>query len=250
MHLHHGNTNFPKNLELINQRIYHIHKQLTYWDLYKITTAVNSSTQLETTVAALAPGEACIINTNTFSDGKDTFSRGDVIVKTIDNELVVVKTINSGLYYPARIKTDGDAYSLSYAFSASAPETSVPSVVPVDSPKAAELSQEITFTGLHGATTDGYIYGEFQEVQLDAQSQIPTLTVKYATIDTNAQPTPSDPSDDVLVYPVIKFFRPTGNYFEEIVGDFEVTGNNTSRQWEIKPTFYEAILGTLYMQVK
>ena len=224
-------TNFYKNLELINKRIYHIHKQLTYWDLYKITTSVSSPTDFESTVAALTPGEACIINTTTFSSGQNTFHRGDVLVKTVDNEIVYVETINSGMYYPKKISYDNNTYSISYFFSPAAPQDDVSSA---SLNEEAAFAKEITFTGLQSVEA-GYIYGIFREIDNTEQT--------FEAIYTR---------DNDLICPVIKFFVKVDDQYEEINGTFSIIfdGSVTPKLWRVTPNFYNDILGEVFMQVK
>lgn len=246
---------FARNLELLNKRIHSIHKDLTYWNLYKITTSVNSSTEFESVVAALAPGEACIINTNSFTSQGVDYSRGDVFVKTISNEIVYVPSVNSGFYFPSQINwnSETNSYNLKYSYAQGSSVLAGDQSLTLNNPTPlATPSQTITITGLqesHAST----IYGEFHVVNSNSDY------IKF-----------SDTSGDLgleavyvsssLVYPVIKFFVKTtvsGNdTYEEISGDYSValyTDSGTNKKyWRIVCSFYDSTVfsNKLWIQVK
>lgn len=230
-------TVFAKNLELINQRIHSIHKELTYWNLYKITLSVNSSADFERIIAALAPGEACIINTNTFTSQGQRYSRGDVFVKTINNELVYVPSVNSGFYYPSLIRYNStdNVYQLQYSYSTVAPNETSTSTVGIDE-LVANPASKIIFENL-SETRASFIYGNYQEID----SLNPVLIRKTVI-------------DGVNVYPVVKFFLSENNgmTMEEIGLNFSVV--SSSDYWSITCTDYDTLFSTngrkLFMQVK
>lgn len=232
-------SNFQKNLELLNDRIYAIHKQLTYWDLYKITTSVNNSSDFEAIVAALAPGEACVINTNTFTtglgDSTQSFSRGDVIVKTIDNELIYIPTINSGIYYPAKLSRGTSenviTYQLDFNYSKTMPSSGITS---------KELDQEVTnptqtisFQDL-GIVTADYIYGRYGDFTGSF-----TFDAVFDATD-NTRP----------IYPIIKFFYNN----EEISFEYTVTYTAIAvgkGSWTVTGLNYPSVTGVNFKyQVK
>lgn len=109
---------FQWNLELLNQRLNAIHKELTYWDLYKLTASVDNAEDLESTFSGLSIGQSMVINCPTFSVGGIQYSRGDVIVKTSDNEEIQIKALSTGLFYPYKLsKIEGsNIYTLQYNY--------------------------------------------------------------------------------------------------------------------------------------
>lgn len=222
---------FNKNLKLLNQRIFSIHKELTYWDLYKITATVSSSTEFDAVVAGLAPGEACIINTTTFSTGDTRLSRGDVIVKTINNENVLVRSVNAGIYYPYCItkSNEGSTYQLNYRYSEVMPEQES-STVNVEEGQIATLAKTIEFTNFQAAHPDT-IYGKFQSLSLNSVS-FPLLY--------------EDRETEKIIFPVIKFFLNN----EEIIGDFSVSVSTENDQVSVTHSFNNLINLSLDVQMQ
>ena len=91
-HLYHkgGPETFQKNLELINERINSIHKELTYWDLYKISASVNNASEFYSVFTSLAVGQSMVINCNTFYVNDIAYHKGDVIVKINENQEIKI----------------------------------------------------------------------------------------------------------------------------------------------------------------
>jgi len=231
---------FNSNLDLLNKRINAIHKELTYWDLYKITTSVNNSSELEGVVAALAPGEACLINTGSFTLQNDSYSRGDVIVKLISNELVKVPSVNNGIYYPAKIEKENELYKLTYYYSTVIPQKQSGPEVGLN--QEAEMTRTIVFKDLSEAT-GAYIYGQYLVISSNE--------VRFDQVFMNEE----------LVYPVIKFFfyNSTSGSREEIGLDYTVTVENSQwvvtlsnpdSNWYYDETQHDLDTAPLYMQVK
>ena len=229
---------------MLNSRINAIHKELTYWNLYKITTSVNTSTELDGVVSSLAPGEACIINTNTFTNQDRQYSRGDVIVKLISNEVIHIPSVNNGIYYPAKVEATSGLYTLTYKFATASPAEG--SIWPKEDDDATEANSPawtMTFKDLQ-ASEASYIYGIFREVINNAGQLV---------VAAGSDPDPfvfdAVRMEETLVYPVIKFFYPVGTAYEEVSLEFSVSLSNDD-QWIIALTNYEGISGPIMMQVK
>lgn len=194
--------NYSKSLQAINERINTLHKQLTYWDLYHITQVVNNKDELGIKFTALHNGESLVINTNeSFQSNDQWYSRGDVVLKLDNGEQLLIKSQNSGYYYPASIKYDDDLKSLiiKYNFNNAAPINGK-STTESDTPYTImEHTVEIGSASIQGA------YSIFQEYT----SAVQVNKVK-SIINGN----------EVVVQPVVKFFLKTDNSYEEIYLDF------------------------------
>lgn len=213
---------FIKNFDLLNKRINSIHKELTYWNLYRISTSVNSSEDLAGIVSALVPGEACIINTNTFSNQDVTYSRGDVIVKLITDELIKIDSVNSGLYFPSQISYNEitQTYNIIYRYSASMPlDSSTYTQNSFNDAPAAEPAMIMSFNNL-APTVASTIYG-INEVLLANQTSF--------TFHAEHLPPESGQSIGQLIYPVIKFFFQG----EDISCDFSISYSSTNDEWTV-----------------
>ena len=117
---------FQENLELLNNRINTIHKELSYWDLYRITQSVDSEEVFPSVVSGLAVGNSAVINTeSSFSYAGQAYHRGDVIVKINESEEILVPAQNIGVYKPSDISpvaTGSSTYNITYTYTAAAKE--------------------------------------------------------------------------------------------------------------------------------
>lgn len=107
---------FERNLSLINQRINGIKKQLSYWDLYKITKQVTDASELDSVFTSLTPGQSCVINCLSFIEGDITYHKGDIVIKMLDGEAAYIPAVASGLYYPSKIYQNATNGSSNYYY--------------------------------------------------------------------------------------------------------------------------------------
>ena len=125
-HLYHkgGPETFQKNLELINERINSIHKELTYWDLYKISASVNNASEFYSVFTSLAVGQSMVINCNTFYVNDIAYHKGDVIVKINENQEIKIDSLSTGIYYPSKLTKDdqSNTYLLNFTYAAGEPQ--------------------------------------------------------------------------------------------------------------------------------
>lgn len=210
---------FAQNIELINQRISGITKQLTYWDLYRLAYQVTSPNDLDATFAKLTPGQALIINCESFSSNNQSYHKGDVVVKMLDNEAAYIPAITGGIYYPdaesSGPTTEGGRYKLVYKYATSKPQDTIEIEVP------------------QGDVTDSYIYGIFRDI-----------SNKYASTNTEYSESFDCVSyEDTPIRPYIKFFTEAN---EEIALSFSVTLSNNT--WTVSWT--DAPSTIKWMQVK
>jgi len=184
---------FQKNLELLNQRINAVHKQLTYWDLYKITTALRDPQDFESAFAALTVGSSLVINCPSFNKGNIEYSRGDIIVKTAQDEEIKIDALNTGLFFPELIEHIGstNTYTLKYTYSNKIVGTEG-TMVEIGStvPETDLLYKDISFTGFSDVSAN--IYG----IRAD-MSSTSSLTFNLVYNENASSP----------VLPIVKFFN-------------------------------------------
>lgn len=92
---------FQKNLELLNSKINTIHKELSYWDLYRIVSKVEKPSELESKFANLTPCQSLVISCESFTLEDEFYHMGDVIIKDVDGNAIKIDAVNSGIYYPS-----------------------------------------------------------------------------------------------------------------------------------------------------
>ena len=201
-------SEYSKSLQAINERINTLHKQLTYWDLYHITQVVNNKDELGIKFTALHNGESLVINTNeSFQSNDQWYSRGDVVLKLDNGEQLLIKSQNSGYYYPASVSYDNKLKSLiiKYNFNSAAPSVGT-STTNSDVPyEKMEYTVAIGDASIQGA------YSLFQQYTAAVSIQ------KVKSIINN---------NEVVVQPVIKFFLKTDDSYEEIYLDYQRVESN------------------------
>lgn len=87
--------------------INNLHRELTYWDLYKINYVIDDVNKASSIVNNLAPGQAAVIGFDKSSivDGEKR-SRGDIVIKLINDQLFWIPSKSSGVYQPTRYEKD------------------------------------------------------------------------------------------------------------------------------------------------
>lgn len=204
-------SEYSKSLQAINERINTLHKQLTYWDLYHITQVVNNKDELGIKFTALHNGESLVINTNeTFQSNDQWYSRGDVVLKLDNGEQLLIKSQNSGYYYPAALTYDDNTKSLvvKYNFDNTKPKTGINAAG--DGPYE-QMEYQININ-------NASIQGAYNVFELFAKAI--TLNKVKSIIN----------GEEKEVKPIIKFFLKMGDTYEEIYMDYICTENATSYQ--------------------
>ena len=220
--LYTGRDSFQKNLELINSRINTIQKELSYWDLYRITHTVTSEQSFPSVVSSLAVGEAAVINCKTFDYSNQRYHRGDVVVKISDSEEILVPAINTGVYQPTKlypIEPGSNTYQIEYEYTEAAQDGDIMTL-------NFEMSNESS------------IYGNTYEFVATNRSQ------DFNSFFFNLKP----------IKPVIKSFLSEGGTYEEIIlnEDLLITYATDTSKWEIEANadIFGDIINKLYIQVK
>lgn len=223
--LYKGKDFFQKNLELLNSRINTVQKELSYWDLYKITHTVTSEQSFPSVISSLAVGESAVINCETFDYSNQRYRRGDVVVKISDSEEILVQAINTGVYKPQPIVgtlTPGtNTYQIKYKYEEAVPDGDI---VSLKFPISDESST----------------YGNTYELDSDHMHK------DFQTFFFSTEP----------IKPVIKSFIGDGVTYEEIIlnEDLLITyaTNVSPNKWniDIASSVFKGIINKLYIQVK
>lgn len=97
-------STFGSALQQIDNKLNDIKKEITYWDVYNISTAVYNQEEFESKVANLNINSSLVINTTSFStmfNGRKTdFHSGDIIIRLKDGSDQHIKAANAGVYIP------------------------------------------------------------------------------------------------------------------------------------------------------
>ena len=217
-HLYHksGPETFQKNLELLNERINSIHKELTYWDLYKISASVNNASEFYSVFTSLAVGQSMVINCSTFYVNNIAYHKGDVIVKINENQEIKIDSLSTGIYYPSKLTKEdkSNTYLLNFTYAAGEPQEG----------SSTGPQKEYSYT-LSTQESNANIYGQV--------SRSNPFTFKAI---------PDTEGGQDYIKPIIKIFTEDN---EEIAVDFILTfekkednGFFTVWNWKSGPAYY------------
>jgi hypothetical protein len=122
-----NHTDIMKNITYLYNKMQACTRNVTYFDLYKIHTVINNSSEFESQVSALGPYSTAIVNTR-FSRPEGEYSPGDLVVKNLDGTTTTIFAQRGGIFYPQTIVKDSDVsqnytYDFIFAFREKAPET-------------------------------------------------------------------------------------------------------------------------------
>ena len=210
------------NLVAIDNHLYALRKELSYWNLYQISYSVDKTDDFSTILSSLAPGEALIINFDgLLSYGGIEYKRGDVIIRLSNGEYVTIEGSVAGFYYPAAISRAASekTYTLEYKYHqgiAPNPETATEiTSVPLEDPSWTE-----TFTITGGVASESFVYGIKEEIA--AAASVATIHFDIAKWGSGTEQT--------NIPPVIKIFNVNG---EEIWTDFTCSATEQATQYTL-----------------
>ena len=179
---------------------------MSYWNLYQISYSVDTADDFSSTLAAIGPGEALIINIEGgFEYEGQEYSRGDIILRLTDGTYATIKASVAGFYYPSKVKKVGKNYTLYYNYHQDSAyidqATAIPIVYDDVATAALEKPYSIEYFELEVASAaDSFMYGE--KVDMSA-----TNTYSFIAV----------PNGTNVIPPIIKFFTANG---EEVALDF------------------------------
>lgn len=209
-----------RNIEIINNRLSKIQKQLTYWDLYKMATQVRDPSELNSKFASLVPGQSLVINCYTFSDNNTEYHLGDVVVKDLDGEAIKIDALATGIYVPTLSADSNNNITITYAYSNTIPQDQDVKTLSIDK----------------GNASDSNIYGYYYNIQ---NRQTPIEFAIYSYTDAS--------SNTVNIMPVVKFYiHNADNNTDELV-DVHHTIERNGSNWKITWDFSSP---ATHMQVK
>ena len=200
------------NLVAIDNHLYALRKELSYWNLYQISYSVDKADDLSGALASIGPGEALIIN----ADGElsyegQSYSRGDIILRLTDGTYITIKSSTSGYYYPTKVKKNGNNYTLYYRYWQ---DTTI-------SDQATEITRVQTDT--EEGLTSPY-RTEYFDVDIASAADSFMYGIKQDMSGTNSYTFEAvvngEGTSQKVIPPIIKFFTENG---EEIAVDFTCT---------------------------
>ena len=107
-----------ENINYLYKKMDQCTRNVTYFDLYKFSTIIEDSSQLQAQVNALLPYTSAIVNTNIETSDGMRYAPGDIIVKNNDGSSDLIKAQRGGIFYPSSITREaGKNYTYDIEFS-------------------------------------------------------------------------------------------------------------------------------------
>ena len=235
-------ASYQDQLDTLSGQVNSIQKQISYLDLYNITTSVDKEEDLASAITLLPPGEALVINVQkTFYLNNEAYKTGDIVLRLIDNSIIHVVSNVGGVYYPSKLELDDGAYKVTYAFSPSMPPSGTIEYGKENQPPDYKYPMGSTINDpttaisflLKEGNSDSNIYGLFVDLSKEGSNKFNAVEEK-----------------GVKIRPLIKFFEvDNGVIKEELV--VEYTLSLSGNQWVISiDSGINCSNWKLWMQVK
>lgn len=203
-------------IEYVQGNIQLATKELTYWDMYKLSSAVERPSDFNKMVNELLPNTSLVINCNRFIWNSVEYNTGDIVIKLESGELLHILNNNAGVYIP---KWDSTSKQLKYEFS--------------NTPSNSAASIGLTDLG----STEGYIYGHSWQFRtyngnsLDLIQNIPGVTIDNIDNSFNCS-FPAIKQSGIIIKPVVKTFKMNKDgsdviWYEEIYTSIQYNVNES-----------------------
>jgi len=203
-------ANAKEDLEFLDKKMDFIKKELTQWDVYKISEVVKTEEEFLSKFNNLLPNTGLIIDSDSFEknieDQNLVLSRGDIIYKNTDSSAIYIQSERGGVFYPSQLKMNAgnNNVEISYSFTNLTP-TGTADITPSDR----------TWT-----VTQPYATLNFKNIGIQTSENI------YGNILTSDNTSfPVKKEGENIIKPVIKIFASNN---EEIYTDLKWTSDNSN----------------------
>ena len=211
-----------KNINYLYSKVEQVSKNLTFWDLYKISSVVTDKKDLQSISNALLPFTSAIINTpSAFVDG-DTYAVGDIIVKNQDGTVEHIRAERGGIFFPQKITkgTNNYNYTIEFTLKSNEPEQVIEPLV-ID-----DLDPNKKPTGTWDASSEYKSKIQFKDLIVGAGAS--PYNIVYITFsDMSFLKAKDNENNDIQ--PIVKGYSSNG---EEVYWDLKVT--TLENNWKIE----------------
>lgn len=214
-----------KNINYLYSKVKQVSKNLTFWDLYKISSVVTDKKDLQPISNALLPFTSAIINTpSAFVDG-DTYAVGDIIVKNQDGTTEHIRAERGGIFFPQKITRDSNSYNYTIDFI-------------LKSNEPVKATSEISGSQGTGDEADKYVWNASENYTSGVQFQnlvggageSPYNIVYNSPFPNDGIVFPTAKTDEnENIQPIVKGYSSNG---EEVYWDLKVTTSGSN--WKIE----------------
>ena len=168
-----SDDSMDNKLRYLDRKIEATRKTISSWESYRISAVAAGEEELRQQLGALQPTTGLVINSlesATININNQSYARGDIIFKDINNQQHHIPSYSGGYYYPTTIEPTGansSSYILSYTYATSAPATKSSSNLSSIALNAPAETIMLTFSP---ATTSGS-YGHREAIKTNSGLQ-------------------------------------------------------------------------------
>lgn len=233
-------SEFMINLQYLDQKIEATTREVTYWDLYKISTVLVDANAFYSSLNNLLPYSSMVINTLVTNTEDGDLNPGDIVVKNNNGSHDIIRAERGGIFYPSSIvaspSQNNYTYTINYSYSASAPSKAEATSTRktnengsnVEPPTyTCDYAKQMKYPGLIGGLV-GSPYNQIYSTN-DIKNNGNKIYLDF----------PNDPNSDsgakIDIEPIIKSFyqNPTNSSVEEIYHDISIQKSSTDQEYII-----------------
>lgn len=227
--------NYSTQLSELNNKITNIKRLLSYYDVFNIAEVVEDPQEFAVKLNALTPNSSLVINTDPFEYAGVIYSRGDFVLKDINENISHIEAKASGVYTPILNVEENGNLVVTYKYSGEQPSGQIEYDMSEELPSERNTPySEITYTNIP-QNNNPKIYS-YSGLVKDWDDDV---------IETEKE------GSTYIVYPVLKFYFQSSdnNFCEEVSLEYELIIQDG--KWVLNFVDDNEILKeNLYMKVK
>ena len=231
---------YSDQLGSLNDKISNIKRLLSYYDVFNITEVVENPQEFAIKLNALTPNSSLVINADPFEYAGVIYSRGDFILKDINENISHIEAKAGGVYTPILNIDESGNLMVTYKYSGTQPSG----------------QQEYDMDNLPEGERDTP-FSEITYINIPQGENAQIYSYSGLVKDWNGKVFMNKEGN--VIYPVFKFYFPSddNNFSEEVSLEYELIktsypdGDSQQDKWELSFVHdNETLKNHLYMKVK
>lgn len=209
-----------EDINYLYQKVKDFSRDVTQWDLYKITQVITDQEKLQAQVNSLPPYSSAIIAGRFVGDDGNVYSQGDLIYKKLDGTTQHIAAERGGVFRPSTITKDGNNYTILFQYLSKEPSEDA-------------VDQVSGNSGTWKSTDTNKQKIEFQNLITQAPNNIYGIVKTGTDLSSGITFTKED------AFPIIKLYD---QYNEEVYVDFTLSDSNGSYTINSLPTIVAKVV--------
>jgi hypothetical protein len=93
-----SHTDIMTNINFLYQKMQECTRNVTYFDLYKVTSVLNNEAEFDAQINALSPYSTMVINTPVVTGDGSQYNIGDMVIKHNDGTHDIIRAQRGGIF--------------------------------------------------------------------------------------------------------------------------------------------------------